>query len=113
MRIVNREEFLKMPQNTVFSKYIPYVFGQLFIKDESIGSDGFDFYYSQIADAIDCKSSTDFDDLLDKAKRDSTLSLRMDFEGLGRDGCFEDDQLFAVFEKEDVAKLINRLKECT
>jgi hypothetical protein len=36
----------------------------------------------------------------------------MDFEYEGRDGLFEEGQLFAVWEKADVASLIERLRRC-
>ena len=52
-----------------------------------------------------------FFDKLHDALENGT-SLDMDFRCSGRDGCFEKDQLFAVWEKKDVEMLISRLQEC-
>jgi len=38
-------------------------------------------------------------------------SVEVDFENTSRDGMFEDEQLYAVYEKEDVEKLIARLQQ--
>ena len=107
MKIVDRATFLSMPQNTVFAKYEPSVFGPIEIKGETWGND---FLTQQIVDAIDSDGTSDFMAKLDDAQANGT-SLKMDFYCLGRDGCFDDGQLFAIFEKVDVMALIERLKE--
>lgn len=107
MRIVNRQEFLAMPAGTVFYKYEPCVFEDLQIKAESIGD--IDFFYQEITSAIECNDSGEFFDLLNKAKEDG-ISLPMDFYCGSRDGLFDQDQLFAVFEPDDVRGLIERLE---
>jgi len=38
--------------------------------------------------------------------------LTMDFDSYGRDGLFDGDQLFAVWESNDVKALIERLTLC-
>jgi len=108
MKIVNRRQFLALPENTVFSKYEPCVFGELMIKGESLAND---FYAQEIGDAIFCSGSSDRVDKLGASERDGA-SLPMDFDCPGRDGLFDDDQMFAVWEPEDVRKLIARLQEC-
>lgn len=108
MKIVNRKTFLFMPENTVFTKYKPCCFGNLMIKGESWKND---FLYQQIADAIDSTGSSDFFDKLDDAEK-KKIELKMDFDSQERDGCFDEDQLFAVWKKEDVLALIERLKMC-
>ena len=40
---------------------------------------------------------------------ESGESMPVDFEVTSREGLFEEEQLFAVYEKEDVEKLIKRL----
>lgn len=107
MKIVNRATFLAMPEGTVFAKYEPCVFGELMIKGESLFND---FCYQQIVDAIECAGSGDFADKLFDAQEQGK-SLTMDFYCQGRDGCFDDDQLFAVWELENVRGLIHRLTE--
>lgn len=110
MRIINRKQFLALPPNTLYSKYRPCFFDPVEIKGETLGH-GDDFLMQRIADAIDCNGSQDYSDkLFDAAELGE--SLAMDFDCLGRDGCFDADQLFAVWEPADVAALIERLKRC-
>ncbi len=106
MRIVSRAEFLTLPAGTVFSKYKPSVFGDLQIKGASNAYN--DFWYQQIVDSLDCEGSHEFFDLLEESEK-TGRSLLMDFETETRDGMFDDEQLFSVWEREDVMSLINRL----
>lgn len=111
MRIVDLTTFAALPAGTVFAKYRPTVMQDLCIKGETlptrVGCP--DFYYQPIADAIRCADSEEFADLLDEAQADG-ISVPMDFECESRDGLFERDQLFAVFEPEDTWRLIQRLE---
>jgi hypothetical protein len=109
MKIVNLETFRKMPPNTLFAKYEPCVFEELEIKGETWEHDF--LVSSSISSAIQCSGSAEFSELLDRAEKTGE-SLAMDFESEGRDGCFEKDQLFAVWEDADVLALIERLKRC-
>jgi hypothetical protein len=110
MKIVNRQHFLALPPNTLFSKYTPCVFGPLEIKGETWAHCN-DFLSQQVADAIACSGSEDFSAKLEDAQ-ELGASVAMDFNCLGRDGCFDEDQLFAVWESADVASLIDRLQQC-
>ena len=116
MRLVNRVAFLALPAGVLFSKYEPCVFDPLCIKGDTIHSlsddTAIDWYEQQIHDAIDCLGSADFADQLLVAQ-ETGESVPMDFECEGRDGMFEDDeQLFAVWEADDIAALIARLQRC-
>ena len=110
MKIVNRKTFLSLPADTLFSKFDPCVFGDLCIKGNSIGDT--DFVYQSITDAIACNDSGEFVDKLLVAQA-SGESVGMDFDCQGRDGMFDAEQLFAVWEPADVAALIARLGRCT
>lgn len=109
MKIVDRKTFLSLPPETIFTKYEPCSFGELSIKGGSIG--GIDFFYQQIADAIDCHDSGEMFDKLNAAEKRG-VSVAFDFDCQGRDGLFDADQLFAVWEPADVAALIARLSKC-
>ena len=109
MRIVNLETFRALPPSTLFSKYEPCCFEGLCIKDETIEVDF--LTTSPLASAIVSRSSDVFVELLRKSEKDGS-SIPMDFETLGRDGCFEDDQLFSIWEAEDLRALIERLEIC-
>lgn len=108
MKIVNRKEFLKLPENTVYSKFEPNIFEYIQIKGESI--EDIDWFFQPITDSIEVEGSYPAIHL-DKAIK-TGKSINMDFNLQERDGCFDQDQLFAVWEKEDVIQLIARLSRC-
>ena len=114
MKIVDRATFLAMPKGTLYSKYAPCYFSDLLIKEETLSemTDQLagDWYYSNIIDGIECNDSGEWDDLLDESQ-ETGRSLVMDYDSLSRDGCFDRGQLFAVYEKEDLRKLIEKLVE--
>lgn len=101
MRIVNREDFLKLPPGIVFSKYEPHIFEPTEIKCVSLESDNhfIDYIFQELVAPIDAENW-----------EEKQTSFSLDFECTSRDGMFDPDQLFAVWEKEDVLGLIERLK---
>ena len=106
MRIVDRKTFLEMPAGVLFSKYEPCALDDIEIKGDTVSD--IDFYTQDIAGAVKCNDGNEFlEVLLDAA--DNGTSFAMDFECECRDGCFDEDQLFAVWDHEDVAGLIARL----
>lgn len=110
MKIVNRETFLAMPPETVFSKYEPCVFEELQIKGETCVEGG-DFFYSHIVSALDTRNLDDVFEVIEQAEKNGEC-LSMDFESQGRDGLFDGKQLFAVWERSDIEGLIERLNKC-
>lgn len=106
MKIVDLKTFLSMPVGTVFCKYEPCFMEPLHIKGENCGER--DFFYQSIADAVDANDSGEFFELLDNSEK-TGAEVRLDFNCQGRDGCFKDDQLFAVWHPNDVRALIQRL----
>lgn len=113
MKIIDRTAFLAMPAGTLFSKYAPCYFENLSIKEGTLVSRSDlrdDFLAQPISDAIEHGGSEDFSDKLCAAQVGG-VSLAMDFQSLMRDGCFDNDQLFAVWERADVEALIARLQE--
>lgn len=108
MRIVNLDTFVAMPEGTVFAKYKPCYFEDLCIKGESI-TETRDFFYQQIVGSLDCSGSDEWSDMLFESQ-ETGKSLPMDLHTQNRDGCFEPAQFFAVWERQDVEALIERLK---
>ncbi len=106
MKIVDRATFLALPAETLFSKYTQCSMDELMIKGDSLTYD--DFLYQDIADAIECHGSGFSSTLIDSQHNGTSIS--MDFDCQSRDGCFDADQLFAVWERADVAALIARLQ---
>jgi len=109
MKIVNLKQFLALPDETLYAKYRPCYMEAMEIKVTNCGER--DFLSQSIADAIDCTDSGDFADKLDDAAEDG-ISLAMDFNSCTRDGCFEDGQLFAIYERADIQAMIERLQVC-
>lgn len=105
MRIVNRETFLAMPAGTIFAKYTPHIFGELGIKEETIGQD---FVVQDLSPWFGDSSEAHWDTLERVAKGEESPPLEFDFAG--RDGLFDQEQLFAVLGREDVKALIARLQ---
>ena len=107
MKIVNRKIFLKLPAGVLFSKYVPCIFDDLCIKGDTSGEN--DFWAQPIAGAVACNDTDEFIDVLNAAESGSRFAL--DFECEYRDGLFDADQLFAVWELQDVIALISRLQK--
>ncbi len=106
MKIVDRTAFMAMPAGTVFAKYKPCYFEELSIKEDSTESD---FYVQDLIPMfVSNGGSEDWFDTL-QAAEDGTPTPPLDYNLIGRDGCFDADQLFAVFERHDVEALIARL----
>ena len=108
MKIVDRKTFLALPPETLFAKYEPCAFEDLCIKGETWGDD---FLVQDITGSIECCDSNEFVNRLDHSEA-TEESVPMDFECTGRDGCFDEGQLFAVWEPNDVRALIERLGRC-
>ena len=109
MRIVSLETFRKMPNGTLFMKYEPCNFGDLRVKVDTLEND---FIFESVTDEIDCSGSDELFDKLFAAQKDENISLKMDFDATDRDGLYEAEQLFAVYEKVDVVGLIDKLNKC-
>lgn len=109
MNIVSLKEFRSLPEGTVYMKFNPHVFEELCIKGETWEHD---FVMTYITQEIDAKDSGECGAILETAMQDSQYSIKMDFDCYGRDGLFEEKQLFAVYEKQDVEGLINALQGC-
>lgn len=109
MRIVDRKTFLAMPAGTLFAKFDPHVFGELQIKADTCGNDfvcnGLMPYWWE-----DCQDSGDALSIIDRMMEGES-SPPLDYDSYGRDGLFDADQLFAVFEPADVRALMTHLTE--
>lgn len=108
MKIVNLQTFRTLPSGTIFMKYAPCYFEALSVKGDTLEHD---FVSGEMAAPVDANDSGEWADKLFEAAENGT-SVGLDFDCYGRDGCFEDKQLFAVYEKEDMEKLIAKLQEC-
>ena len=112
MKIVDRRAFLAMPEGTVYSNYKPQFFGPLSIKAQTLlhataAASMYlgDFVCMDLNAALDASGSDDLFHKLDDAERNGTR-LALDFDNYGRDCMFDADQLFAVWDADDVKALI-------
>lgn len=107
VRIVNLKEFRELPEGTIFAKYEPCV-----VENPQIKGDTWEVDFL-CTDLMFYPKSTGTSSLIaafDEAERGASVPLEVD--GYGRDGCFEDGQLFAVYEKADMEQLIEELQTC-
>lgn len=108
MKILNRTQFMAMPKYTLFCKFEPHCFGELQIKHESYEHD---FCSILVAHAVQTNDLGDFVEAMEKLMKDGG-SIGMDFSYYGRDGQYDKDQLFAVWEKSDIHGLMEQLERC-
>lgn len=108
MRIVDLPTLLTMPQGTLYQKWKPCYFEEMSIFDNSLGNDFVSCEFGSCP--IETHSSEDFGDKCDDMAENGA-SYPVGFEGYARDGCFVSDQLFAVWEPDDVRALIAKLEE--
>ena len=109
MKIVNKEEFYKLPKGTVYSDYKPICITGLKIKEHNIcrpGQPPVSFYYQDLIENVDCSGSSEYFDIMQ-----SEQEFKMDYECGDRDDMFDPDQQFIVFDREDVQRLIKVLEE--
>lgn len=112
MKIINKEEFYKLPNGTLYSEYVPCCISELRIKQDTIfGFNGepIDWFYQDLIGSIKENVSLGYHETLEQSRKNKT-SIELDFDASERDGCFIDDQLFAVYEKGDLEGLISKLE---
>lgn len=114
MKIVNKKEFYKLPEGTLYSEYKPQVFTDLHIKEATfynLDRNPTDYVEMCLIGNLLVQNSNEYSDTLEKAEETGS-SFKLDFEMYGRNGMYQDDQLYAVYEKVDIEGLINVLNQC-
>jgi hypothetical protein len=93
---------MEYPRGTLYCEFTPDIFGEMMIKGDTIKHDDvnadwqFQMIQSSVDVYVDCHVGTSFD---------------VDFDALSRDGCYDDDQLYCVWETPDVGQLMERLEQ--
>lgn len=105
MKLVNRDTFLRLPIGTIYSKYEPCIACAPQLKDETIlnseETSGIDWFYQDLVEPnlmenmIDLISSTGRADLDDAGQRD---------------GCFDEDEYYLIWQPKDLQQLIAKLQ---
>lgn len=100
MRVYTRREFLELPAGTMFSKGRKWVFDCLSVKGDSTRHN--DFFHRDL-DWIDANDSGQaFDRLEEMLKTGASYPIE---QCEGRDGTFDDGDVFLVWESEDLKYL--------
>lgn len=119
MRIVDRQTFLSLPAGTVYAKwgsageYAPkeqdLTYGEVAVKGDTVA--GVDWVEEPLLSWPEgCSNSEQWSDVMQAAINGTpTAPMRIGDHG-GRDGLFDEDQLFAVFERIEVERLIALLQ---
>lgn len=111
MKIYTRHEFLNLPEGTIFAKGKEWYFDQLQVKGKTLPVEE-DFcgdFYSMEFEWIACTDSgNSFDRLDDMLKNGASYPMN---NSEGRDGMFDLDELFLVFEKPDLLILKTYIEE--
>ena len=100
MKIYRRDEFLKLPSGTIYCKGKPWYWEQISVKAESLPND---FIEMQL-NTIESHDSGDLDKkYTEMLECGASYPLTDDY--YGRDGCFDDEDLFLVYEVSDLVTL--------
>lgn len=105
MRVVDRKTFLTLPAGTIYCKGVQWAFDGLCIKDDSLGND---WIYLDMAWASAHDSGEAVDILEKSLETGSSFACE---DAFGRDGCFDDDAVFLIFETGDLLSLRSRIDD--
>lgn len=117
MKIVDRAAFLALPEGTIFAKfgaqpkdgtYINLTWEEVQIKGET---SGYDYYVQDLFTGFEGETDDRSNSDALKAMLGGMESPPLGYDSEGRDALFDDDQLFAVWSRQDALNLIARLRE--
>ena len=114
MFIVKRPELMKMLKensNVVYSEVNEYCIDGLYI-GKYLGEH--DFVTKDLLENIKINDRNGmFWEELDKMKEDSNYKSEIDFDRESRDGMFDDEQEYLIYENKDIERLIDNLKSAS
>lgn len=100
MRIYKRAEFLALPAGTIYAKGKPWYFDGFNVKADTLPSNDWVQLSPMWIEAHDeDEQSERLDEMLERG-----ASYPMQ-ESYGRDGCFDEEEVFLVPERADLEKL--------
>jgi len=105
MIIVDFDKFIKMPEGTVYSFYNEQTFTGLYIKVDTISNT--DWWYKELVVNPDSNFIDGY--ITSFSELEKGNSVPIDTELLHRDGMFDYDREFAIYETEDIKQLITEL----
>lgn len=105
MKIYKRSDFMKLPEGTIFTSGMPFGFGNFCIKGESWEVD---FIYSGML-WIEAEGSDDAAEKMDEMLiKGTSAPIHTSY---CREGLFDDEMVYMVYEKGDLEYMIERFKE--
>jgi len=110
MRLVKRKEFVRLPAGTLFAPMMQkWVFGELSVKGGSLdfGNETDDFLELGL-NWIDGDDTYQVCERLDEMLADSSVSYPLQ-SAYGREGLFDPDMVYLVYEPADVAALVSEI----
>lgn len=111
MKIYSRHNFLRLPEGTFFAKGVKWAIDGFCIKGETWfdnSGNAIDFLYHNLI-GVDSNDSQDFADKLEEMlQKGTSYPMEKDY---GRDGCFDDQEMFLVFEREDLKRIREMIQE--
>lgn len=114
MKIVDYNTFTNMPKGTIYSEYKPCIFEGIHIKHDVISheNDGFinDWFYQELVNNPDWDCAEEYNIQSVCEFMEDGNSANPDFDTMQRDGMFDYDRKFLVYEKQDIELLIEKLK---
>jgi hypothetical protein len=101
MKIYTREGFVALPAGTLFARGKPWFFHDLCVKGETYETNQ-DWYYRPLI-WIECAGDADqwskLHGMLEEGKSEPIAAFEQ------RDGSFDDDEIFLVYERSDLDAL--------
>lgn len=108
MKIVSREQFLELPENTLYCKYEVHWFGDICVKVSEAGQYPNDFLEENLNHFIESETKSQIEIELKVGDE-----FRYDKDQISRDGMFDGDEvMFAIFDNEDIDQLIQTISKC-
>jgi hypothetical protein len=109
MKMMKLDDFLKMPNGTVFQKYESHQFGQIQILGERVGTR--DFLSNESLEMPIGGEGLDEELGAIETMIATGSSHPVQFDDYARDGYLKEDQIYAVWEKDDLTGLIAMLRQ--
>lgn len=107
MKIINRQKLMKFKNRIVFSKVYGTELNGLYVYEDNLVSD---FVLTNLLGFPQSKDSKGHQGIEDFDLITGKKEFELDLECCSRDGLYDDNQLYAIYDKTDLLKLINKLQ---
>lgn len=109
MRIVDRATFLALPAGTVYAKYQPQICESISIKQSCVGDNDWTYTPLDTISFIDSEDDGDLSDKLDGMEAGDEVKTEMYISY--RDGLFNKNDRFMIYDQTDTKNLIELLTQ--